>query len=294
MTDDVIYDRGYRRYDGPRLGVTGARRAVIRDGIRRVLGLRRKARRKILPWSLLAIAAMSAVVFVGLHFASTRIGIEDPSLLPRYGELFDFFSWVGILFIALAAPTLLVPDRTQGVFAVYFSRPLTVGAYLQGKLTAFIGVTALIYLLPQVALHIGLAFLSEDGFVQYLGANLDVLWKVPLVTAAYLALHGGLVTAISSVVDRTGVAAAIFLGVLTAGGSIASRIGLLDVPFARWVTLLALDQHPRIVRDRIFEITTADYPAVQAGFGVWTSVAAVLVVAALGVWCVYHRYRKLA
>lgn len=294
MTDDVIYDRWYRRYDGPRLGVTGARRAVIRDGIRRVLGLRRKARRKILPWSLLAIAAMSAVVFVGLHFASTRIGIEDPSLLPRYGELFDFFSWVGILFIALAAPTLLVPDRTQGVFAVYFSRPLTVGAYLQGKLTAFIGVTALIYLLPQVALHIGLAFLSEDGFVQYLGANLDVLWKVPLVTAAYLALHGGLVTAISSVVDRTGVAAAIFLGVLTAGGSIASRIGLLDVPFARWVTLLALDQHPRIVRDRIFEITTADYPAVQAGFGVRTSVAAVLVVAALGVWWVYHRYRKLA
>ena len=168
------------------------------------------------------------------------------------------------------------------MFAVYFSRPLTVGAYLQGKLTAFIGVTALIYLLPQVALHIGLAFLSEDGFVQYLGANLDVLWKVPLVTA------------ISSVVDRTGVAAAIFLGVLTAGGSIASRIGLLDVPFARWVTLLALDQHPRIVRDRIFEITTADYPAVQAGFGVRTSVAAVLVVAALGVWWVYHRYRKLA
>jgi len=294
MTDDVIYDRGYRRYDGPRLGVSGARRAVIRDGIRRVLGLRRKARRKILPWSLLAIAAASAVVFVGLHFASSQIGIEDTSLLPRYGELFDFFSWVEILFIALAAPTLLIPDRTQGVLAVYFSRPLTVGAYLQGKLAAFLGVTSLIYLLPQLALHIGLAFLSDDGFLPYLGSNLDVLWKVPLVTAGYLALHGSLVTAVSAVVGRTGVAAAIFLGILTAGGSIASRIGLLDVPFARWVTLLALDQHPRIVRDRVFDITTADYPAVQAGFGMWTSVAVIAVVAVVGTWWVYRRYRKLA
>ncbi|HEX7098243.1 MAG TPA: hypothetical protein VF377_03320 [Acidimicrobiia bacterium] len=294
MTDDVIYDRGYRRYEGPRLGVGGARRAVVREGIRRVLGLRRKARRKILPWALLSIAAASAIVFVGLHFASTRVGIEDTSLLPRYGELFDFFSWVGILFIALAAPTLLIPDRTQGVLSVYFSRPLTVGAYLQGKLTAFLGVTSLIYLLPQAALHIGLAFLSDEGFLPYLGANLDVLWKVPLVTLAYLALHGGLVTAVSSVVDRTGVAAAIFLGILTAGGSIASRIGLLEVPFARWVTLLALDQHPRIVRDRIFDITTADYPAVQVGFDVWVSVIVIGVVAVLGVWWMYRRYRKLA
>lgn len=294
MTEDVIFDRGYRRYDGPRQGVAGARRAVIRDGIRRVLGLRRKARGKILPWALLAVAAMSAVVFIGLHFAAGQIGIDDPSLLPRYGELFDFFSWVGILFIALAGPTLLVPDRTQGVFAVYFSRPLTVSAYLQGKLAAFLGVTSLIYLIPQLALHIGLAFLSDDGFFAYLGANLDVLWKVPVVTAGYLALHGGLVTAISTMVGRAGVAAAIFLGVLTAGGSVASRIGLLDAPFARYVTLLAVDQHPRIVRDWVFAITTADYPARQVGFDPWVSVAAIGVIAAASVWWVHARYRRLA
>lgn len=294
MTEDVIFDRGYRRYDGPRQGVAGARRAVIRDGIRRVLGLRRKARGKILPWALLAVAAMSAVVFIGLHFAAGQIGIDDPSLLPRYGELFDFFSWVGILFIALAGPTLLVPDRTQGVFAVYFSRPLTVSAYLQGKLAAFLGVTSLIYLIPQLALHIGLAFLSDDGFFAYLGANLDVLWKVPVVTAGYLALHGGLVTAISTMVGRAGVAAAIFLGVLTAGGSVASRIGLLDAPFARYVTLLAVDQHPRIVRDWVFAITTADYPARQVGFDPGVSVAAIGVIAAASVWWVHARYRRLA
>lgn len=294
MTEDVIYDRGYRRYDGPRLGVGGARRAVIRDGIRRVLGLRRKARRKILPWSLLAVALMAATVFVGLHFAARQIGVDDPAVLPRYGELFDFFSWIGILFIALAGPLLLIPDRTQGVFAVYFSRPLTVTAYLQGKLAAFLGVTALIYLLPQAALHLGLAFLSDDGFVDYMVSNLDVLWQVPVVAAGYLALHGGLVTAISALVDRAGVAAAVFLGVVTAGGSVASRIGLLEAPFARYVTLLAVDQHPRIVRDWVFSISTAEYPAGQVGFEPWVSLVAIVVVAVGSLWWVHHRYRSLA
>lgn len=294
MTEDVIYDRGYRRYNGPRLGVGAARRAVIRDGIRGVLGLRRKARRKILPWSLLAVALMAATVFVGLHFAAGQIGVDDPSLLPRYGELFDFFSWIGILFIALAGPLLLIPDRTQGLFAIYFSRPLTVTAYLQGKLIAFLGVTALIYLLPQAALHIGLAFLSDDGFVGYMASNLEVLWQVPVVTAGYLALHGGLVTAISALVKRAGMAAAVFLGVLTAGGSVASQIGLLEAPLVRYITLLAVDQHPRIVRDQVFSIATADYPAQQVGFGTWVSVSVIVAVAVSSVWWVHRRYRRLA
>src|SRR5690606_30138614 len=137
----------------------------------------------------------------------------------------------------------------------------------------------LIYLLPQLALHIGLAFLSDDGFLPYLGSNLDVLWKVPLVTAGYLALHGSLVTAVSAVVGRTGVTAAFFLRIVPAGASLAILIGLLVVPCARWVPLLSLGLHPRIVRDRVFAIATADCPAVLAGFGMWTSVAVIAVVA---------------
>ncbi len=294
MTDEVIFDRGYRRYDGLRLGMAGARRAVVRDGVRRVLGLRRKARRKILPWSLLAIATTLAAVFIGLHFVASQLPVDVAAELPRYGELFDFFSWIGILFIALAGPTLLIPDRTQGVLSVYFSRPLTVGSYLGAKLTAFLGVTAIIYLAPQVALHLGLAFLAEDGFLGYLGANLDVLWKIPVVAAGYLALHGGIVTAISAVVNRTGAAAAIFLGILTAGGSIASRIGLIEAPMTRFVTLLALDQHPRVIRDWVFDIRTSDYPAIQVGFEPWVSLVVISVVAAGGVWWIHRRYGQLA
>lgn len=294
MTDNVIYDRGYRRYDGTRLGGSGARRAVFRDGIRRVLGLRRKGRRKILPWTLIAIAVAAAAIFVGLHFFASQLPVDVASELPRYGELFDFFSWIGILFIALAGPTLLIPDRTDGVLSVYFSRPLTVTGYLAGKLAAFLGVTALIYIGPQLALHLGLAFLSPDGFVGYLGGTLDILWKVPVVTMAYLALHGSIVTAVAAVTPRTGAAAAVFLGILTAGGSVASRVGFIDAVGARYATLAAFDQHPRIVRDWLFDIDTAAYPAAQVGFSPWVSVVVIVAVGATGVWWVHRRYRRLA
>ena len=294
MTDSVIYDRGYRRYDGPRLGTKGARRAIFREGVRRVLGLRRKARQKILPWALLVIAGTSAAIFIGLHFFASQLPVDVAEQLPRYGELFDFFSWIGILFIALTGPALLIPDRTQGVLSVYFSRPLSVTSYLQGKLAAFLGVTSIIYLGPQIALHLGLAFLSPDGFLGYLGSNLDILWKVPVVSLCYLALHGAIVTAISAVTPRSGAAAAIFLGLLTAGGSVASRIGLIGNSFTRWVTLAALDQHPRIVRDWLFDIDTVEYPAEQVGFSPWVSVAVIVAVAVVGIYWVHRRYRKIA
>ena len=43
MTDRVIFDRGYRKYDGPRLGPSGARAAVYRDGVSVVIAAQRRA-----------------------------------------------------------------------------------------------------------------------------------------------------------------------------------------------------------------------------------------------------------
>ena len=69
MTDKgVVYDLGYKPHDGPRLGRSAAIRATIRDGLRRMFGIRRRARKKILPWMLFIIALLPAIVFVGLVF----------------------------------------------------------------------------------------------------------------------------------------------------------------------------------------------------------------------------------
>ncbi len=293
MTEQVIFDRGYRTYDGPRLGPRGARRAVFRDGIRRVLGLGRKARFKIFPWTLLSIALIAAAVFIGIYWAIGNIQEGLQQQAPTYGELFDFYSGISLLFIAFAGPQLLIPDRTKGVLSVYFSRPLTVGGYLTSKVGAFATVVGAIYIVPQLLLHLGLALIATEGFIPYLGDNIDILWKVPVTTAAFVALHGALIFGLSAVIDRTGIAAASFLGLLTAGGGIASRVAEASFPGARYVSLLALDQHPRIIRDYLFK-DTVEYPAEQAGFEVWASVIVIVALFVIALWFVKRRYKKLA
>ncbi len=293
MTEQVIFDRGYRTYDGPRTGPTGARRAVFKDGLKRILGLGRKARYKIFPWSLISIALIAAAVFVGIHWAIGDIAESIGEGVPSYGGLFDFYSAISLLFIAFAGPQLLIPDRTRGVLSVYFSRPLTVDGYLASKVGAFATLVGGFYIIPQLVLHIGLALLADEGFLPYLGNTLDVLWKVPVTTLGFVALHGALVFSLAAVIERTGIAAAAFLGLLTAGGAIAARVAEASFPGARWVSLAALDQHPRIIRDTLFE-NTVDYPAEVAGFEVWASVAVIAVLVVAAIIFVRGRYRRLA
>lgn len=293
MTDQVIFDRGYRTYEGPRTGPRGARRAVYKEGLKRVLGLGRKARLKIFPWSLISIALIAAAVFIGIHWAIGDIAESVGEGVPSYGGLFDFYSAISLLFIAFTAPLLLGPDRSRGVLSIYFSRPLTVDGYLTSKAGAFATLVGAFYIVPQTVLHIGLALISEDGFLPYLGDNLDVLWKVPVTTLAFVGLHGALIFPLSSVINRTGIAAAAFLGVITAGSGIAARVAEASFAGARWVSLLALDQHPRIIRDYLFE-DTVQYPAEAAGFEVWMSVVVIAVLVTAAVIFVRQRYRRLA
>ena len=293
MTDQVIYDRGYRTYDGERTGPAGARRAVYKEGIRRVLGLGRKAREKVYPWVMIAIAVGMAAIVIGVHWFIGDLAESLAEGVPSYGELFDLYSWIGLLFIAFAGPWLLIPDRTRGVLSVYFSRPLTVDGYLTAKVGAFVSVVGAIYLVPQVVLHLGLGLISSDGFLTYMGDNLDVLWKVPVTTLAFVAMHGALAFLLSAFIDRPGIASAAFLGVLIPGRFIAAQISEATFAGARWTSLLAFDHLPRVIRDALFR-DTVTYPAETAGFGGWTAAAVIGAAVVVAAVFVRWRYRRLA
>jgi ABC-2 type transport system permease protein len=294
MSDAVIYDRGYRAYEGELTGRRGARRAIVRDGVRRVLGLRRKARRKILPWGLLALGLVMASVFIGLQFVAGSISAALEEGLPSYPELFDVYSRISLLFLAVTMPELLGPDRRQGVLSVYFSRPLTVADYLGAKGVAYVLIASMIYLVPQLAFHLGQAALSSDGFIAYLTGNLDVLWFILASTLAFVGIHGGVLAVISAHVDRTPFAAATFLGVLIAGNNLTEVISQAPFTGARWFSLLAFDAHARYVRDWVFDADLATYPMEAAGFDPWVSVVVIAAVVAGGAVWTYRRYRRLA
>lgn len=293
MTDQVIYYRGYRTYDGERTGPSGARKAVYKEGIRRILGIGRKAREKVFPWLMIAIAIGMAAIVIGVHWFIGDLADSISEGVPTYGDLFDLYGWIALLFIAFAAPWLLIPDRTRGVLSVYFSRPLTVDGYLAAKVGAFATVVGAIYLVPQLVLHIGLGLISDDGFLGYMGDNLDILWKVPVTTLAFVAMHGALGFVLAAIVNRPGVASAAFLAVIIPGRFIAGQISEASFPGARWTSLLAFDHLPRMIRDVLFR-DTVTYPAESAGFGAWSAAAAIAVAVILAVLVVRSRYRRLA
>ena len=66
MAEGAVFDLGYQRHEGLRLGRRGALRALVYDGLRRVFWLRRRLRRKVMPFLLVAIAVLPALFFVAI------------------------------------------------------------------------------------------------------------------------------------------------------------------------------------------------------------------------------------
>lgn len=286
----VIIDRGYRPYTGERRGTLGAMGAIILDGFRRVLGIRRKARTKIYPWALIALMMMTAVIIASIAFFARGVEID----LPGNGEYFDFTSFVAMLFVALAGPQLLVPDRTQGVLSVYLSRPLRMRHYLGAKILALFLIMMAFYLTPQVLLHLSLATLSPDGFGTYLADHMGILADVGATALAYFVLHASLVVALSAVIPRIGFVAGAYLGILTiVNGLVEELVNQASFEGSRWLALLALEQHPRVVRDWLFDIDTVLYVPEAAGFEPWVSLAAIGAIAVVAAVVVWSQYRKL-
>lgn len=294
----VIVDRGYRHYEGPRTGRRGAVRAVVKEGFRRVLGLRRKAKHKVLPWILIGLALAAVVVVLAIAWATSELASEQiAGMIPRYAGFFDFISVVALLFAAYAGPQLLVPDRTRKVLDVYFSRPLTAWDYLLAKGAAYAAVILSFWLVPQLILHLGYAALSPQGFLSYLGQTADILWKTPLAALVFFTLYTSLVFLASAFINRVGGAAAAFLGGLLGLNLVALFFeNATDAPGARWATLLALEQHPRYIRDWIFGLESEAeviIPA-RAGFQPEASLIVVICLAVLCAALVGWRYRRLA
>ncbi|HEX9644618.1 MAG TPA: hypothetical protein VGC11_11570 [Acidimicrobiia bacterium] len=293
MTDGgVIFDLGYKPHDGPRLGAPGAFRATVKDGIRRVLGLRRKARKKVLPFLLLGIALIPAVVVVGAAFLLADFDPESGTLFGGHSE---FFGWVGtlvLIFAAFSAPELLVPDRVEGVLAVYSSRPIRARSYLLARATALAIVMTAYLLIPQLLMYVGFSVLGEDGLLSELVGRGDELLKIVGVTLAYIVAFGAPALLVAVFARRTATATGTYLAVMLVVPGIVT--GLLEgrVAGARFAALLTLSQHPDAIRDWVYDTSTPTLNLVRAGWDPWVSLAAIAIVALATGFIGIRRYRS--
>ena len=294
--EGAIFDLGYAPHDGDRLGRQGAFIATVKDGVRRILGIRRKTKKKIMPWILFSMALLPVAVVVGLSFFTSVLAggaqdVENP--FGGHPNLFTLTNTIFLLFCALAGPELLIPDREEGVLSVYASRPMRAVDYLAARAAA-LGIAAGGFLVvPQLILYVGLATLDADGWFAGLRANLDEVPKFLAASFVYLLGYGAPAFLVGLFAKRLGPAWGVYLAGMTLLTSFAVAISSATAGIGRFASLAAIAVHPDIVMDEIFGRTTIREGLSSAELSPWWSLGVVLLVTAVTTAIAIRKYRKL-
>ncbi|HEY8547698.1 MAG TPA: hypothetical protein VIL36_21695 [Acidimicrobiales bacterium] len=290
----AVYDRGYRPYDGPRGGRAAARWALWRLSVRRTLGLRRSWRQKVLPWTLLGIATIPAIIDVGAQYLIRQD--EGDRFIPNFLSYRDYsdVSTVLLLFVAVAAPDVICPDRHDRVLPLIFSRQLTGVDYVVAKVGAVASVVFGFAFLPQMVLFVGQTFVSSDGALDYYLDHDEVIWQVGVSSAAFALYYALISVALASLTDRRIVGGIAFLGLVLVSSVIAGALMSTNGDDETVYDLISVITPPRVVRDLVFlgEVHWGEpLSGVNGGglMGVLVYVAICSVSAAVLLW----RYREV-
>lgn len=190
-----ILDRRYQRYTGPRKGQAHAVRRLTLHAFQRLLGLRRPAKYKIVPFAIGALCYLPSIAFIGIS-----------ALLPQaeavfsYGQLFGIISGLVGLFLITTAPGGLIADRSSKSLSLYLASPLDRNTYLLSHFMALVGTISLVTVGPPLLYLIGTAFqgLGPDGIVGLLATA----GKIVLAGGMLATYFTALVMAVASIANK--------------------------------------------------------------------------------------------
>lgn len=160
-----IYDLGYRGYDGRRLGRRHAVAALFRDSLRAAFGIGRGGRAKLVPIGLAVLAALPALVAVGVAGLQSQfpIGRGGGNVSPvRYDTYYGLVAQLLFVFVAAQAPELIGRDLRHSVLSLIFARALRRDDYVAAKVGALFAALLVVQLLPHVLIFVGRALASID------------------------------------------------------------------------------------------------------------------------------------
>lgn len=197
----VIHDIGYRHYDGARLGRRAIVRALYVDSLRGAFGLGRSVRSKVMPFLLLAVVTVPALV------VAVVLGLSGADRYPFDLTAYPYFVYVPLaLYVAGQAPASVSRDLRFRVVSLYFSRPLRRSDYVAAKYAAL--ATAVL-----VVLAVPLLLLTAGGLLAGLpvGRTLVAAGEGLVGAALTAAVMSGIGLLLASVTPRRGVGVAVVI-----------------------------------------------------------------------------------
>jgi ABC-2 type transport system permease protein len=290
-----IYDLGYRRYEGPRLGRAHAIRALIVHSFRTTYGIGRSGRAKAAPIIFGAMAILPAVIIVGGLTIAARFGFDrqlDDAELIGFNNYYSSVTAIVVLFCAAQAPELFGRDQRHGVLALYFARALRRSDYALGRLIGFVLALLVMMLIPMVILFVGRVLLSTD-IGQAFGANLPNIPPVLAQGIAIATLYGGLAMAVSAYSPRRAYATAAIIALFVLPGLVAGIvISIGSSVVGTWLVLVSpntiIDGTNALFFDRSLgeEYFFVDIPG-------WAFLAAAIVEIAIVVFLILRRFARI-
>jgi ABC-2 type transport system permease protein len=293
VSEARIFDRGYRPYDGPRLGLRGAMESLTRHSIQRALGLKRTFWNKILPFLAIFLAYIPAIVFVGIAvFLKSRLsrnGVDVDRILPTYGQYYSFI-WAAIaVFAAFVAPEVLCTDRRTGMLGLYLASPLRRDSYLAAKAAAVGAVLLLVSLGPPLFMLVArtIAGSGPSDVLDFAG----ILLKVVVSGFVVATLPAALSLALASTTTRRAAASAAF--VLIEIGTVAITQSLIAAGASANLFVADLAYLPLELVVRIYGEPAGETLTSATTVPTWILVVGYVAVTSVLAWFVWFRYRRI-
>ena len=275
-----IYDLGYQGYGGPRLGRPAVAVGLLAQTLRAAYGIGRGGRAKIVPFLMLGLSVLPAILAVGIAALAAQAGagaaLEEASPI-RHDTYQNLTSTLVMLFCAAQAPELFGRDQRHGVLPLYFSRVLTRVDYVLARAGGLFLAIFVISIVPQLILSLG-AILAASDPVTGVAKDLPDVPRYLAVAVLASALLGGVATVIAAWTPRRAYATAGIIAVFIIPPIVVGLMAELAVGDAARVLVLA---SPGDIIDgvnaAIFDAVSPNTTIVAANLPGWTYLVAAVV-----------------
>jgi ABC-2 type transport system permease protein len=293
-----IYDLGYRKYEGPRLGRRHAVRALFAHSLRVSYGIGRGGRAKIAPIVLGGIAIIPAIVGIGVLALARQMGapgsvVEDASPI-QHDTYFGIISTLVMLFCAAQVPEVLGRDQRYNLLSLYFSRALRREDYAVARLVGVVAAILVFVLLPQAIIFFGLILSAPDVAAEF-GDELAFVPPILAQGALISVLLGSVSAAIASFTPRRLYATTAIIVVLAVVPVVGGILVRLDAPaLARFVALASPMDILDATNAILFDTDSSSDVIARAGLPDVAYFAAAALISAAAIAILVRRFRKIA